>query len=47
MIRLRRRRHAPLRVDEACGCACDSTCQAHTRLDRAHTHAVSVLGGPR
>jgi hypothetical protein len=47
MIRLRRHRPAPTRINEACGCACDSGCQANARLDRAHTHAMTALGGPR
>ena len=47
MIRLRRHRATPIRIDEGCGCACDSGCQANARLDRAHTHAVQALGAPR
>jgi|GEM_PF-5582894 len=46
MIRVRRRR-AAVRLDEACGCACDAGCRAAARLDRAHTNALSALGAPR
>ncbi|HEY3501704.1 MAG TPA: hypothetical protein VGN37_02820 [Actinocatenispora sp.] len=47
MIRIRRRTSAPVRVSEACGCACDAGCQAGARLDHAHTHAAATLGAPR
>ncbi|WP_203658948.1 hypothetical protein [Actinocatenispora rupis] len=47
MLRIRRRTGAAVRVDEACGCACDSGCQASARRDHARTHAAAVLGAPR